>query len=123
MTRPALAELLRTEHSDNADPEIGFALISTARRPEFLDQRIPGSLNIPLEEEEQIEKRFAKTKKIILYSGTESQTTASQAAATLEAMGFKDITVYEGGLADWEQAGEELERGRGQETIVEIPIA
>ena len=123
ISRKELTELLKEEAPNNTDQAIGFALIHVGRSEEYLDEHIPGSINVPPDEEQQIDKLFTRTKEIILYSGSGTETSALEKAGTLEAMGFTTIWVYEGGISDWEQAGEELERGRGQEAILEIQIA
>jgi len=90
-----------------------FALINVLSAARYNDRHIPGSQNIPLENEsfaEEVE-RAASTKDtdVIVYCGSKECDLSSRAAERLESAGFTSIYEYEGGTEAWENAGLPLE--------------
>lgn len=73
---------------------------------------LPGAVSIPLNElEERAPKELKKDEPVIVYCGSFSCSLSPRAAHDLEAhLGFKDVTDYEGGIKDWEDAGYPVEK-------------
>lgn len=77
--------------------------------PEYFkqDKTIPGSKWVPVN---VLESRLpslgaGKTDPVVVYCGSFQCPSSRQAAQQLTALGFTDVSVYEGGVADWEEAG------------------
>lgn len=81
-------------------------LIDLRRPTEFAELRIPGALNIP---PHQIKtKGFLRNKHLLLVDAGYRYGSAERTAAELEAAGFEEVRIIEGGLNAWHAAGGEL---------------
>jgi len=78
-----------------------YKCISVSPLSEYTVGSIPGSINIPLENLRRETPPFSKNEKIVLYSGTSGG--AYEAARYLEAKGFQEVYVLEGGFQFWER--------------------
>lgn len=94
--------------SELAGREQDLLLVDVREPGEFSGERLPGSLNVPLSRLEAEADRLPKDKPLVLLcrSGRRSQ----EAARRLEAIGFSDVRVLEGGLLC---CGHQLEKGPG----------
>ena len=79
----------------------------------FEGGRIPGALNVPLD---QVEKRVeevrtkAAGKPIVLYCSCPSEHTSAEAALILYKHGMKDVRALIGGYTEWVRSGGKVER-------------
>ncbi len=87
---------------EKLDSDDEFVLVNVLSPEQFEEQHIPGSINIPLDQvEEEFPARFDRDEKIVVYCASPSCEASPKAAQKLEAMGFSDVTDYEGGMTDW----------------------
>ncbi len=66
---------------------------------EYEEERIEGAISIPLENLQTSIEEIPRDKALILISGTGAR--AYQGALILQAKGFKDVKILEGGLSMW----------------------
>jgi rhodanese-related sulfurtransferase len=105
---PPIAEL-KTRHSVFHIPpsmlEVGMILetavvVDTSAKNEYDAKHITGALSIPAGQIAARAKRLPKDKQIVFY-GSDMEA-AMRAALELEALGFTNVSVLEGGLQAWE---------------------
>ena len=86
----------------------GFLLINVLDPPQFQKQRIPGSINIPVSDEnfvQQVRDRAQnRDEKIVVYCASRDCDASPRAAKKLETAGFSNIYDYETGMAGWKSA-------------------
>jgi len=72
----------------------------------FLRETIPGSISIPDTELEKLIGRFpaSKAEKIIVYCGGYKCGKSHKVARKLISMGYKNVSVFAGGLPEWKSA-------------------
>ncbi len=71
--------------------------------------RIPGSHWIPVDEaEKRFPLLFGKDEAIVVYCGGPQCPSSGQAFEKLQAIGFRNVLAYEGGLKEWQEAGHTL---------------
>lgn len=93
-----------------------FTLVDVRNREAYFAEHIPGAITLPLEEiEQKAHNLFFRDEKIIVY-GEQDGEGDRKAQEMLISMGFPNILVYERGLADWKEAGLEIETGVGEQT-------
>lgn len=113
ITREQLSQKLQQEPPTNDDRSAGYALVNVLDHETFLDEHIPGSINIPKGQEKEFEQRFDKSKEIIVYCGSLQCPASTNVAEALAKRGFSNIVEYEGGMSDWKGGGSDVERGQG----------
>lgn len=106
ITRDALKKKL-DEGSD-------FVLIDVLGALSYDGRHLPGAINIPGHEESfvvEVEKAVGgdKGKEVIVYCASFSCQVSPAAAGKLVDAGFTNVVDFEGGLADWEEAGYSFE--------------
>ncbi|MDZ7772767.1 MAG: rhodanese-like domain-containing protein [Balneolaceae bacterium] len=81
-------------------------LINTLGREAYKAKRIPGSVNVPTDDIEEI-TRLAPDKKqpIVVYCANADCEASLQAAEALIDMGYTRVWDFEEGLAGWRSAG------------------
>ena len=109
--RRELEQKLEHERPDNDDPRLGYALVNVLGREAFEREHIPGSIHIPQGEEDGFEARFEPEKEIVVYCASRACDASPRAAAELARRGFHRVRDYEGGMADWKEAGHPVARG------------
>jgi rhodanese-related sulfurtransferase len=86
-----------------------FALINTLSPEKFRVTRIPSSENVPLADEEFVEKveqcTGSKANAVVVYCADSECNSSSKAAARLEEAGFTSVYEYTGGAKAWQAAG------------------
>lgn len=109
--------LIRTPEARQLFEGAPTVLFVDVRPPgDFKTGRIPGAINVPVNEIEQRSRRLPKDRNIVLYESGRSpgDVCASSRAAgrVLLANGFsrERVKVYQDGLAGWEKAGLSVER-------------
>lgn len=81
-------------------------VVNVLSQEQFEKSHIPGSINIPLDRlEDEAPERLDREGDIVVYCASESCQASPKAAKKLESMGFQHVQDYEGGLADWQDAG------------------
>jgi rhodanese-related sulfurtransferase len=111
VTRSELSRRLDETRPDNSDPREGFALVNVLKPEAFAAEHIPVSINIPVGNEEEFEKRFSKDKDIVLYCASSQCDASPTVAKRLSEQGFTHIYDYEAGMKDWKESGGPVETG------------
>lgn len=84
-------------------------VIETLPAEAFAKGHIPGAINIPTENiEKEAPERLRKDDDIIVYCANTECQASSEAARTLEALGFAKVRDYEAGKEGWKAEGHEL---------------
>ena len=81
----------------------GQAVIDVREFPEYAAGAIPGSRLTPLATVEREAAQWNKKEPVVLVCRSGKR--AAQAAGILERMGFAHVSVLDGGMAAWQQAG------------------
>ena len=76
----------------------------------FTGEMIPGSRRMPLDTIGVSEAKSPKGEEIIVYCGGPKCPQSLQAAQKLMNLGYTNVKAYEGGLEEWKNAGNRLER-------------
>jgi rhodanese-related sulfurtransferase len=78
----------------------------------FKGEMIPGSHRVPLDTNghKVSEAKASKDEEIIVYCGGPTCPQSLQAAQKLMDLGYTNVKAYEGGLAEWKNAGNKIER-------------
>lgn len=83
-----------------------IALVDIRERDEFRKEHIPSAINIPFDElEVRAEDELSKSSHIILYyfkCGEENKISAFT-SSNLTNLGFKNVTVLDGGIDKWKE--------------------
>jgi rhodanese-related sulfurtransferase len=103
--RSGLQRLIKEEGIDNTRAAAGVAVVNVLDYKQFRSARIPGSVNIPREREDEFVHRFHKDKLIVVYGASATDDTSSSAARALALRGFRHVYDYRPGLAEWRATG------------------
>ena len=78
----------------------------------FKGEMIPGSRRVPLDTigREVTQARSPKGEEIIVYCAGPTCPQSLQAAQKLMDLGYTNVRAYEGGLEEWKNAGNNIER-------------
>ena len=78
----------------------------------FKGEMIPGSRRMPLDTigREPSEAQSPKGEEIVVYCGGPTCPQSLQAAQKLTDLGYTNVRPYEGGLEEWKNAGNKIER-------------
>jgi rhodanese-related sulfurtransferase len=78
----------------------------------FKSEMIPGSRRVPLDTigREVSEAKSPKDEEIIVYCGGPKCPQSLQAAQKLMDLGYTNVKAYEGGLEEWKNAGNKIDR-------------
>jgi rhodanese-related sulfurtransferase len=78
----------------------------------FKGEMIPGSRRVPLDTigRELSDTQAPKGEEIIVYCGGPKCPQSLQAAQKLTDLGYTNVRAYEGGLEEWKNAGNQVER-------------
>jgi len=93
------------ERMDRGD---GFTLIEALPPSSWKEAHLPGAINIAVDEqfEEKAQKAVPdKGRTVITYCASAECPASRKAAERLEALGYQNVLEYEGGKADWQEAG------------------
>lgn len=105
LTKEKLKQMIE-DHED-------FVLINVLAEEYFDQEHIPGSVNIPVKQEDFVDKVKArlpdKSKKVVVYCASFECQASTAAAKKLADDGYQDVYDYEGGIKEWKEAGYELE--------------
>jgi len=86
-----------------------FVLIDVLGEASYEQRHLPGAISIDAHNEdfvEQVQKRVPdKDKEVVVYCSSFSCQLSPEAARKLAEAGYTNVVDFEGGLADWEEAG------------------
>lgn len=90
--------------------DIGLHVWNVTTDEWFKGEMIPGSRHIPLDKLADAVKNASlpKDAAIVVYCGGPKCPASKGAAEQLTALGFSNVTKYEGGIEEWKKAGYEL---------------
>lgn len=89
-----------------SEKKTGLVLVNVLDREHFDDCAIKGSINIPFENVEQnAPKLIDKDAEVVVYCSNYMCGASSAARDQLINMGYKKVSAYEGGTAEWFQKG------------------
>jgi rhodanese-related sulfurtransferase len=104
--------ITREELKEKIDAVEDFVLIDVLSHESYQREHLPGAVNIPLGDiAEHAVAGIPSDKEIVVYCGSFLCTASPTAAKKLEEMGFSSVIDYEGGIADWKEAGYPVEAG------------
>lgn len=109
ITTEELEKRLELKQPDNEDPQAGYALVNVLDAKLYERDHIPASINIPRDDIDEFERRFDKTKDIIVYCASPDCEASPEVARELARRGFRHVSDYESGMSDWRMAGHPVE--------------
>ena len=82
-------------------------VIDVSLKSIFDDCHIKGAINVAYDKIDSYAKGLSKDDEIILYCSNYYCIASSDAAKNLQKLGFKNVLVYKGGIAEWYQKNSE----------------
>lgn len=86
-----------------------FIFVNILSKDKFDDCRIPGSLNMPLDQLEEKIKEFKKDQPLIVYGADYGHEDATNACLKLKKLGYKSVHLFEGGIREWKENSQPCE--------------
>ena len=83
----------------------GLVVVNVLDKELHDDCHIAGSINIPLDQLDPKMNSIAQDADIVFYCSNYQCTGSEYAASKFLKKGFESVSVYEGGMAEWYQAG------------------
>ena len=87
-------------------------LVNTLSADSFEETRIPGAVNIPLDNEDFVthvkELAGGKDKPVVVYCASQQCNSSEKAAEKLENAGFTAVTDFAGGFKAWQENSESV---------------
>ncbi len=82
----------------------------------FEEQHLPGALNLPLDDLDELAARLVpdKDQPVVTYCSNDACSNSAIAADRLEELGYRNVRRYEAGKQDWVEAGLPTESGAGR---------
>lgn len=107
ITRDELTTLL-----EGTNPPL---LVEALPEKYFLDQHLPGAINIPHDRVDELAPTLLpdKSQPVVVYCANGPCQNSGLAAERLAGLGYADVRDYHEGKADWIAAGLPVERGSG----------
>lgn len=79
----------------------------------YAREHIPGAINIPLDDlAQRAIQTLSKLRRVVVYADNHQSVASSEAARTLEDLGFRKVADFDGGLDAWKKAGYLTEAAR-----------
>lgn len=95
-----------TELKERMDENQEFVLVDVAEAEDFANEHIPTAINIPLSQlAEQVKKTLSKNQRIVVYDKNHDDESSNRASDVLEAMGYRKVADFDGGIYAWKRAG------------------
>jgi rhodanese-related sulfurtransferase len=92
-----------------------FLLVNVLDEPLFKKQHIHGSINIPVSEENFVDRMARKvadrTEPVVVYCADRDCRASPKAAERLESAGFTNVSDFEDGMKGWVDANRPVEKG------------
>jgi rhodanese-related sulfurtransferase len=73
----------------------------------YKDAHIDGAVNVAMDKVEDASKEWNKATPIVVYCADYTCQASHAAAAKLKGLGFTDVTVYTGGISEWNKLSKE----------------
>ena len=95
-----------TELKERMDENQEFVLVDVTPAEEYAKEHIPTAVNIPLSElAEQVKQQLSKNQRIVVYDKNHDDESSNRASDVLEAMGYRKVADFDGGIYAWKRAG------------------
>ncbi len=109
----AIRTISREELKGKLDRGEDVVVVETLGPAYYEDARLPGAINIPHTEVDELAPRLLpdKTAQVVVYCSNRACQNSPQAARRLEALGYERVYDYEEGKWDWIEAGLPIESG------------
>ena len=105
------APITREALKEKIDAREDFVLIDVLSPESCQREHVPGAISIPFSDTMgDAVVDIPSGKEIVVYCSSFECTASPTAAGKLEEMGFSNVIDYEGGIADWKEAGCPVER-------------
>ncbi len=96
------------------DDDESAVIINVLSPQDFSEKHIPGTINVPLNGNDHFAKDVEsvlgdKNRHVVVYCASVECPASTNAAAVLEKAGFTEVSAFEGGMAEWEELGGDLE--------------
>ncbi len=107
------AKITRDELKAKLDRGEDLTLVEALPLRYFLDQHLPGAINIPHDQIEALAHRLLPDKdaEIVVYCANAACQNSDIAARRLVDLGYRRVLEYDEGKRDWVDAGLPVERG------------
>jgi len=100
------AAITRERLKAKMDAGEDFVLVDVLSAESYRERHLPRAISVPLSTlGETAAQSLDRSKEIIVYCTSFQCMASRMAAQRLEDYGFKRVLAFEGGLADWEEAG------------------
>jgi rhodanese-related sulfurtransferase len=108
-----LARISRDELKAALDRREALTLVEALPPRHFLDQHLPGAINLPHDQVDSLAPSLLpdKAAPIVVYCANAPCQNSGIAARRLIALGYADVREYYEGKQDWVDAGLPVERG------------
>ncbi len=83
----------------------GLVVVNVLDKEAYADCHIAGSINVPFENLETSMDTIDKSAEVVFYCSNPMCTASGYAALQFKKAGFTNVSVYEGGTAEWYQKG------------------
>src|SRR5579872_5509479 len=80
-------------------------VLNVLDRDLYDDCHIKNSLHVPFDKVEEFSKKIDKNTHLVIYCSNYQCSTSGYVAKKLKDLGFCNVSVYEGGMAEWFQEG------------------
>ena len=109
----AVRKITRDELKAKLDGGEEVVVVETLGQRYYEDARLPGSINIPHAEVDELAPKLLpnKSARIVVYCSNRACQNSPQAARRLGALGYGNVYDYEEGKEDWIGAGLPTESG------------
>jgi rhodanese-related sulfurtransferase len=104
-----LTTISASDLKDALESEHPPVLINALPREAHVAKHIPGSVNVPVGDIDQVEALVPnKDEPVVVYCANADCDASLKAAQALEEKGYTNVIDFEGGYAGWRQAGHPL---------------
>ncbi|MBA3388841.1 MAG: rhodanese-like domain-containing protein [Rubrobacter sp.] len=103
----AVKEITREELKSKLDRGESMVLVETLGPRYYEDAHLPGAINIPHTEVDELAPRMLpdKSAQVVVYCSNRACQNSPQAARKLAALGYETVYDYDAGKQDWIEAG------------------
>lgn len=95
-----------TELKERMDGDDEFVLVDVNDAEDYVQEHIPGAINVPLSDlAERVKDELSKNQRIVVYGKDHDDEASNRAADVLEGMGYRKVADFDGGIFAWKRAG------------------